>query len=235
MVEIKRTCRMPASNDPLIAAPGRPAQGLKAQSRNRSKRIYHDAWLKLKNDPAIAHSLRRLKGRPEASSALSILSLLARRGTNLKDLRRVAEQISDFKSGPQAARAMDVLSRAVVRDRQATIVLSTLLLRNPGLLRARAETLILFGRIYPDMEDPDIVESLSPGQVEDLAAAFRSTLSAFPVATGAFRAHIEEIFFTVLNRKLREAEIPARKMDVITKWPGKVISILNATDSRFAE
>jgi len=186
---------------------------------------------KPKKDPIIERVLRNLEEHPETGPAASVISLLAGRGVGLPALRTIAEAMESFLRGKHAARAVEILRRATVRDRQCAVVLSDLLRRRPQLLSAGTDDLILFGRIYPRIEDPEIIDRLGPAQVEDLAAAFRVTLKMFSGSLETGRPGVERVFFSVLNDKLRQEGNPDEKAALISAWSENLISILNATDT----
>jgi hypothetical protein len=204
---------------------GRPSRPRGIRSAAREKYPVHPAVFR--KDPSIKRSLRQLKGRLEAETASNIISLLARRGTDIQALRGVAEAIAGFKAGDQAVRALNVLKRAVLRDRQAAVVLPAAFIRNPLLLKARADSLIVFGRIYPFIAGDEIIESLGPRDVEDLSDAYKTAVSMFP------RPDIEEVFFAVLNEKMHQAGKTEEKVRILSAWAGNLVSLLNRVNRRF--
>ena len=217
----------PARGGKTPALRRRP-QGAPRRTRNEARA---GSSFRFRKDPVITRCLRSLEGRPEAASAASIISLLARRGTDLATLRKVAESIGSFERGRHASRAVDILGRAAVRGGKSAIILSTLLRRSPRLLPAETDALILFARIYPNIEDSEIIDSLGPSHVEDLADAFRTTVAMFSDRSDSARQRIEQVFFEVLNDKLRDRKSTDEKAAVLTAWAENLISILNATAS----
>lgn len=179
-------------------------------------------------DPVIERYLKSLESGFEAASVAVIISILTRRGTDLPTLRRVVEALEEMKPGRRSARTLEILQRAVVRDSQAAVVLSSLLKRSPQLLGLKAEVLILFSRIFSRLEDRETVENLQPAQVEELTAALRNTIEKFSTAPGD-RMPIEEAFFSVLNDKLRGEEKPEAKARVLNAWAQNLNSILGRT------
>lgn len=182
----------------------------------------------LLKDPVIERYLKSLESGFDAGPAAVIISVLTRRGTDLPTLRGVVEALEEMKTGRRSARALEILKRAVVRDSQAAVVLSSLLKRRPRLLRLKTEVLILFSRIYSRLEDRETVDSLQPDQVEELTAALSNTIEKFSTGPGD-RTPIEEVFFAVLNDKLREETKPEAKARVMGAWAQNLNSILGRT------
>jgi hypothetical protein len=180
-------------------------------------------------DPSIERSLRRLEGRLDIERASNIVSFLIRRGTDLQTLRSLVEAIADLKTRRQVVRGLNVLKRAVMKDRQAAILLPGLFLRNPQLLKSKTDSLIIFGRMYPFLSDSRIIDSLNTEEMEILAAAYKKTLTLFP------RPEIQDLFFTVLNDKTEQAENLAQKLWIASTWAENLVSILNRFDRRWSK
>ncbi|MFO8088268.1 MAG: hypothetical protein R6U13_00380 [Desulfatiglandaceae bacterium] len=207
--------------------PGRASrrpQPKRVPSTSRGKHPVHSAAFR--KDPSIERSLRRIKGRPEIESASNIISFLARRGTDLQTLRGVAEAIASFKPQWQAVRGLKVLRSAIIKDRQAAVLLPAVFLRNPLILKAKTDSLIIFGRMCPFISESKIIDLLGPEEVEILAAAYRSTLSLFP------RPETRDLFFAVLNEKMRRVESLGEKIHIASTWAENLISILSRLDRR---
>jgi len=203
---------------------GRPLQPPGAPSTLRRNYPVHSTAFR--KDPAIERSLRRIKGRPQIESASHIISFLARRGTDIQTLRGLAEAIAALRPGWQVVRALSVLRSAVMKDRQAAVLLPALFLRNPFLLQAKTGSLIIFGRMYPLISDSGIIDSLSPEEVEILAAAYRRSVSLFP------RPETHDVFFAVLNEKIQQEKDSNGKKIIASAWAERLISILNRVDRR---
>jgi hypothetical protein len=67
---------------------------------------------------------------------------------------------------------------------------------------------------------------MGPEEVEILTAAYRSTISLFP------RQETRDIFFAVLNEKMRQVESLVEKMNIASTWAENLIWILNRVDRR---
>lgn len=222
----------------LDAVPGTPSKiargairsGRKSSRSRTVNGISGGVPARLRKDPMIERWLKSFESGPEAASATVIVSVLARRGTDLQTLRRVVEAFEGMKPGRRTARALDILKRAVIRDSRAAVVLSSLLEGNHALLALKTDVLILFSRIYSRLEDPKTIDRLQPVQVEELTAALNNTIEKFSTAPGD-RPIIEEIFFTVLNDKLREETKPEAKAGLMVLWAENLISILDRTVS----
>lgn len=228
MAEVKKrkSDTAPRASSRTVRGAGRA--GRKTPGSRTSNGINGGVPSKLLKDPVIERCLKNLESGAEAAPAAGILSVLARRGNSLPTLRRVAEALEEMKPGGRASRAVDILRRAVVRDSQAAIVISSLLKRRPRLLALKTEDLILFNRIYSNLEDREIIENLQPSQVEELTAALRNAVEKFSTAPGD-RTAIEEIFFSVLNDKIRGEEKHERKAYVMGAWAENLLSILSRT------
>jgi len=113
-----------------------------------------------------------------------------------------------------------------MKDRQAAVLLPALFLRNPFLLQAKTGSLIIFGRMYPLISDSGIIDSLSPEEVEILAAAYRRSVSLFP------RPETHDVFFAVLNEKIQQEKDSNGKKIIASAWAERLISILNRVDRR---
>jgi hypothetical protein len=215
------------SKGPFSRRPGAAGRRLQPpRARSASSRQHPVYATAFRRDPSILRSLRRIKGRAEVESASQIIAFLARRGTDLQALRGVAEAIADFRPGPEAVRGLKVLRSAITKDRHAAVLLPAVISRNPSLLRAHTDSLIILGRMYPFISDSGIIGSLGPEDVEILAAAYRKTVSLFP------RPEIEDVFFAVLNEKMRQGTHPAEKKRVASAWAETLISILTRIERR---
>ncbi|HDR16480.1 MAG TPA: hypothetical protein ENN79_13560, partial [Desulfobacteraceae bacterium] len=174
-----------------------------------------------RKDPSIERNLRRMEGRPEAETASNIISFLACRGTDIQALRAFAEAISEITPRGQTARALNILKRAVVKDRQAAVRLPVIFLRNPLLLRAKTNSLLTLARMEPFIAFSEITDFLRPEDADTLAAAYKTAVSMFP------RPDTRELFFAVLNEKMHQAEKPAEKMRIASVWAENLVSLLN--------
>jgi hypothetical protein len=206
---------------------GRRLQPPGAASPSRSRHTFHPSALS--KDQFIERSLRRMKNRQDAAAAHNIISLLARRATDIQSLRRTAEAIACFKPGAQSARALNILKRAVIKDRQATLVLPEILLQNQMLLHAKGESLIIFAHIYPLVSWPEIIGFLGPDQLENLADAYKNATAMFP------GPDMEKIFFAVLSQKIQQEENPYEKVRVASTWSANLISLLHRINRIFQD
>jgi hypothetical protein len=93
-------------------------------------------------------------------------------------------------------------------------------------LKAKTDSLIIFGRMCPFISESKIIDLMGPEEVEILTAAYRSTISLFP------RQETRDIFFAVLNEKMRQVESLVEKMNIASTWAENLIWILNRVDRR---